>query len=462
MFLSKNKLTSYIASAIFIYTPIASAIEKTDSSCYHSGGVYMCENTYEISEKLVFEGVRESPTPSFSYNLRINNGRADAYNFSGETPTPNVSYNDLETSIEIAQDRTVWTAEEVADFTILLGQVEDITNFMLDPENYNLTKEARDKLKKVLIQRNAVLSRINALGQVSNHLLNQELELAGSELAGFIGSLAAGEIVGFVVGGLIGSPFITAGAVTVASFGAAYIIEENLDSVNWSQTFMRLKIEEGLLDRLTERWEIEVWKFASSIDPSVCEALPPYKQRQLGCLTFPIMLDLDGNGIEFIDVNNSNYSVDISGNGIADKLSWPTPGNAVLFMDIDHSDSVNDKQEFVFSMYSVYKKATDFDGLASFDYNSDGTIDILDPVFAKLRLWDDKNSNGKADEGEVIDVNRIDLSIDLNGRKVKSNKLISGNKVQDIFNFRYIDKINNEKTYQKRKGFGVALDTIMQ
>ncbi|MDR1349323.1 MAG: hypothetical protein LBJ59_00825, partial [Zoogloeaceae bacterium] len=40
--------------------------------------------------------------------------------------------------------------------------------------------------------------------------------------------------------------------------------------------------------------------------------------------------------------------------------------------------------------------------LADFDTNADGVIDAQDEVFAQLRVWQDKNSDGVTDAGELF------------------------------------------------------------
>jgi hypothetical protein len=43
-----------------------------------------------------------------------------------------------------------------------------------------------------------------------------------------------------------------------------------------------------------------------------------------------------------------------------------------------------------------------FKALALYDTNRDGRIDAFDDVFKNLKLWQDRNGDGRTDEGELL------------------------------------------------------------
>ena len=51
-----------------------------------------------------------------------------------------------------------------------------------------------------------------------------------------------------------------------------------------------------------------------------------------------------------------------------------------------------------------------FLALAKYDANHDGVIDSQDPVFAMLRLWSDKNSDGVAQPEELLTLKDMGVS----------------------------------------------------
>ncbi|NMH59927.1 hypothetical protein [Alteromonas ponticola] len=448
-----KKIIFINALASLCFIPSTSNAMQQITNCNHNNGYYHCSTTYSNDGG----GFRSS----YSFNaFYYSSYRANAYNFRGNPPGEETTWKDLEIAEESNLDKTPWTAEQKSDVVNLLAKVRLIVNFLKNSDNFNLTQEAVTKLNKVLDQRLLLIDALQSGSQITNHYLNDERGLAGSELAGFIASLAAGELVAFVSGTVLALPsVVTVGLVTAAGIGVASVTEDYLDNVDWTELRMQAEIESGLLERLMDRWAIDFFNSTQPAPPSFCEDLPPYKQIQLGCETLPIFLDLDGDGIQFTKLKDSSFKFDISGNGAPEYFSWSTPGNPVLFIDADFSGSITSEHEFVLSLFSVYKKATDFDGLKSFDYNGDKVIDILDPVYAKLRLWDDKDSNGRVDKGEIINVKTIDLSINLNGTKNNSDKLIFGNKIQDTFSFTFTNKLIGEDTPKVGTGFGVALKT---
>ena len=56
-----------------------------------------------------------------------------------------------------------------------------------------------------------------------------------------------------------------------------------------------------------------------------------------------------------------------------------------------------------------------FKALALYDTNRDGRIDAFDDVFKNLKLWQDRNGDGRTDEGELLSLSDVGIkSINLN------------------------------------------------
>jgi Ca2+-binding EF-hand superfamily protein len=47
------------------------------------------------------------------------------------------------------------------------------------------------------------------------------------------------------------------------------------------------------------------------------------------------------------------------------------------------------------------KAANGFEALKDLDTNNDGKVDSQDSNFSSLKIWQDKNSDGKLDKGEL-------------------------------------------------------------
>jgi Ca2+-binding EF-hand superfamily protein len=56
--------------------------------------------------------------------------------------------------------------------------------------------------------------------------------------------------------------------------------------------------------------------------------------------------------------------------------------------------------------------ANGFEALKDLDSNNDGKIDNQDTNFNNLKIWQDKNSDGKLDEGELLSLAQAGVHLD--------------------------------------------------
>ena len=87
----------------------------------------------------------------------------------------------------------------------------------------------------------------------------------------------------------------------------------------------------------------------------------------------PILLDLDGNGIQLADLTCS--TVFMAGDeGLEHRTAWAGAGDGVLFYDTDGDDKISDIREYVFTEWDPTAK-DDLAALRSrFDDNGDGKL----------------------------------------------------------------------------------------
>jgi len=136
----------------------------------------------------------------------------------------------------------------------------------------------------------------------------------------------------------------------------------------------------------------------------------------------PLILDLDGDGIEVSDVRDGVW-FDINGDGVKEKTAFVTGGDAFLALDRNQNGRIDGGHE----LFGDQHGATDgIEELRKFDSNQDGVIDSKDGIFSSLLLFEDKNWNGESDEGELRTLAEANIvAIDLN--KTVTQKSINGN-----------------------------------
>ena len=151
--------------------------------------------------------------------------------------------------------------------------------------------------------------------------------------------------------------------------------------------------------------------------------------KQSACSSTPVILDLDGDGVELIDISNSQVLFDWMGNGFAMLTGWAAADDGFLAYDKNSDGVIRDADELSFTSY--YDGAdTDLEGLKGFDSNADGVLSALDDEWSKFGVWQDANSDGIQDEGEFTTlaergISEISLTSD-NRREEIGHNVIHG------------------------------------
>ena len=163
-------------------------------------------------------------------------------------------------------------------------------------------------------------------------------------------------------------------------------------------------------DRAPRSVVLDVWHGRNMLlrtDPEYCE-----KQYS------PIVLDLAGNGIELTGPG-SGVEFDINDEGKAVYTGW-TGGidDAFLVNDVNKNGVIDNGSELFGSATRLKNGERASDGFAALrehDDDGDGLITPKDAIWRRLRLWLDKNHNGRSDKGEIFSMSRAKMeSINLN------------------------------------------------
>ncbi|MBO3705597.1 MAG: carboxypeptidase regulatory-like domain-containing protein [Candidatus Accumulibacter sp.] len=112
----------------------------------------------------------------------------------------------------------------------------------------------------------------------------------------------------------------------------------------------------------------------------------------------PIVIDLDGNGIQTTSRGDGAGTFDLFGNGSAVASGWISGGDGFLAVDRNGDGHINGVGE----LFGGTAKGAGFAQLAAYDSNADGLISAADSGFADLRIWRDANGNRATDDGELM------------------------------------------------------------
>ncbi len=146
----------------------------------------------------------------------------------------------------------------------------------------------------------------------------------------------------------------------------------------------------------------------------------------------PLLLDLSGRGVTMTGIEDG-VLFDTDNSGTLKRTGWAGPASGMLVLD-----NGSGKIDNISQMYSEYyagaagvngqpgqKRFQDgFAALASEDADGNGVIDRDDPIWHKLRIWQDISHNGKVDPGELKTLNQWRIT----QIKVKANPIEDDNR----------------------------------
>ena len=134
----------------------------------------------------------------------------------------------------------------------------------------------------------------------------------------------------------------------------------------------------------------------------------------------PVVLDLDGDGIEIVTLSASVAHFDMNNTPGREHTAWVGADDALLAIDLGAGgvggpDGVIDQtREIVFTAWAP-GAASDMAALrAVFDTNGNGLLDAGDARWSEFRVWQDANGDGVSHGGELNTLDTLGiLSIDL-------------------------------------------------
>jgi Ca2+-binding RTX toxin-like protein len=128
-----------------------------------------------------------------------------------------------------------------------------------------------------------------------------------------------------------------------------------------------------------------------------------------GTIPSPIILDLDGDGVETTSLANGVY-FDHAADGFAESSGWVGKDDGLLARDLNGNGQIDTGRELFGSetlLANGNKAANGFEALKQLDSNGDGVMDANDAAFSELRIWKDTNGNGQTDAGELLTLKEV-------------------------------------------------------
>lgn len=138
----------------------------------------------------------------------------------------------------------------------------------------------------------------------------------------------------------------------------------------------------------------------------------------------PLVLDLSGRGVSLTAARPDLF--DIDGNGSRDAVSWIASNDTpFLVRDVNGNNQVDGATE-LFGNYTDKSSRNGFEALGHIDENGDGVIDSHDSAWSTLRLWFDRDRDGRTGPGELETLDSRGISSIATAYVTSSQRLLGG------------------------------------
>ena len=212
--------------------------------------------------------------------------------------------------------------------------------------------------------------------------------------------LGASSDVALIIAGYTGNPII-AGAAAV--LGIASILTSDL-AVGMARVYLNAVQKYGLVDPDTGGWLLPPGYINEpSLGPDM--SIPE-------TTTSPVILDLDGDGIETRSLQDGIF-FDHDGNHFAENTGWVSADDGLLVIDKDGNGKIDSGNE-LFGNNTVLSNgslaANGYEALQELDTNGDGTLNSRDEAWQQLQVWQDRNGNARVDDGELMSLSEAGIA----------------------------------------------------
>lgn len=159
------------------------------------------------------------------------------------------------------------------------------------------------------------------------------------------------------------------------------------------------------------------------------------------CAHSPLVLDLDGDGIELGDPEHG-VDFDLLASGEPVSTAWPGARDGLLALDRNGNGRIDDGTELFGESTAGLERSDGFSALSELDANGDGILDRRDPGFAHLVVWRDRNRDGKSAPDELASLDEVGVrSLDVLPARIHGDAVFDpkGNRIPLVASFERAD-----------------------
>ncbi len=152
----------------------------------------------------------------------------------------------------------------------------------------------------------------------------------------------------------------------------------------------------------------------------------------------PLVLDLDGDGIELTFLGMTDARFDLDGDGFRELTGWVKRDDGLLVFDKNNDKYINDISE-------LFGNSTTggFAVLKGLDSNNDGAITSADTNFSKLQVWKDLDNDGRSDPNELYTLEQLNIT-NINTNSTAVNLTNEGNRIDATAKYSLSDGTQRE------------------
>lgn len=141
----------------------------------------------------------------------------------------------------------------------------------------------------------------------------------------------------------------------------------------------------------------------------------------------PVLIDLDGNGVQVNELSASNFFYDMDGDGKDNRTAWAAAGDGVLVRDEGNDGVIELKQELDFTAWAPSAKS-DLEALKmAFDSNGDGKLDSQDADWSLFKvLVTNQDGTTTLKTLDELGITSLDLTANNQGQQFADGSAIKG------------------------------------